>query len=344
MSDNSTQKIRYGWLDVFKALSIFFIIFAHLGGAGNLQPFVFSFMVHCFFFASGLTCASGLNKPFKEFLVIKAKRLILPYLSFGLLNIATIFLTDNPADVKSVVFYLRQLLYGNRVRSFAATLWFFPCLFFMSIFYYLVAKAVKGRWTRLLVCVAISFTFRLFSEGNVLPWGVDNAVRFLIYYAAGDAFSASLSKLANDTSLFFKKPWVALLSILSITLAYFQYQFGLTYFIDRLGIPQSYMVLALLGCFYAFNGIFLTAMASIALRNVKSLQTVGRETLLICGLQKPVDRLVACTFSLFGLTMSTATQANCIVLAAIFLFVSVKLAKPIHEYFPHLIGEKSGEK
>ncbi|MEG1896510.1 MAG: hypothetical protein RR162_09745, partial [Oscillospiraceae bacterium] len=272
------------------------------------------------------------------------KRLIIPYFSFGIISIVTIILTDDSSTLQSLIVYLRQLLYGNRVHSFAATLWFFPCLFFMGIFYYLVARVVQNKWLRLLVCAIISATFRFFSEGNVLPWGIDNAVRFLVYYAAGDTFADSLNCLATDTSLFFKKLWLPALCFISLVLAYFQYQFGPTYFIDILGIPSSYMVLVALGSFYAFNGIFLTAMAAIALQRVKSLQTVGKQTLLICGLQKPVDRIVYYTASLFGLTLSNSTQAHSIMLAIIFLFVSVKLSKPFHEYFPYLLGENPKDK
>lgn len=334
-----TNKTRYNWIDVFKAFSIFFIIYSHLG-SNPLSVYFFTFMVNAFFFASGLTVRHSLDKPFKEFVTGRFKRLIVPYFSFGVLAILIALFIDTHQSF-SMVDMLKQLFYAYRLNTFAVTLWFLPCLFVMGIYYFAIAKAVKNKWARLALCAVLSLCFRLVSEGNILPWGIDNAVRYLVYYAAGDATADFFNTLSLNKSLIVSKKWPLLLAAVSAGLAYIQYGYGGEFIMNILNLPVGYITYALLGAVFAFNNIFLFAVISIFMQEVKGLQQLGRQSLAVCCLEVPVNRFVLSAFSLAGLQPQLAGHVNLLILAVIFVLTALWFAKFINRYFPFMLGSFS---
>lgn len=332
----SDAKKRYNWLDVFKAFSIFFILYSHIGN-NKLSTFFFSFMVHAFFFASGVTASRSAGKPLGDFIKTRFKRLMVPYFAFGILSITVIFLVDTHQGF-SIVDMIKQLLYAYRLNTFAVTLWFLPCLFIMGIYYQIIMKFVSNKWLRLAISAAISLVFRIFSEGNVLPWGIDNAIRFLVYYAAGDAFGEFFNSLSAQPVLIIRKKWPLLLTAVSAVLVYFQYNYGNTYFVELAGFTPVYMTYVLTGAFYAFNGIFLLAISSIVFQDIKLLQKTGRNSLAVCCLELPINRFVCTAIGMLGLQVTVTYPGQCLLLAAIFLFCGVKASEYITQTYPFLLG------
>lgn len=332
----SSSETRYNWLDVFKAFSIFFILYSHIGNH-RLSTFFFSFMVHAFFFASGVTAARNADKPLCQYIKDRFKRLMVPYFAFGIIAIAVIFLMDTHTGF-SIADMIKQLLYAYRLNTFAITLWFLPCLFVMGIYYQVLMKFVKNKWVRLAAAAAVSLVFRFFSEGNILPWGIDNAVRFLVYYAAGDAFGGFFNTLSSNPPLILRKKWPLLLCAAGLALVYFQYTYSNTYLIELTGIVPGYMMQVVTGAFYAFVNIYLLSIASIALQNIKLLQTVGKNSLAACCLELPVNRFVCTAISMFGLQVTVTYPGQCIMFVAVCLACSVKAAGYIKQNYPLLLG------
>ncbi len=332
----SSSKLRYNWLDVFKAFSIFYILYSHIGNH-RLSSFFFTFMVHAFFFASGVTAARSADKPMGEYIKKRFARLMVPYFSFGAFAILVIFLMDTHTGF-SITDMAKQLLYAYRLNTFAITLWFLPCLFVMGIYYQAIMKFVKNKWARLAIAAVISFVFRCFSEGNILPWGIDNAVRFLFYYAAGDAFGDFFNSLSTKPSLIVKKKWPALLFALCLVLVYFQYHYGNAYLIERIGINSGYMVQVVIGAVYALVNIYLLSISSVILQNIKLLQNVGRNSLAICCLELPVNRFVCTSASMLGLEITVTYPGQCLMFVAVCIFCSMKAAKYISANYPVILG------
>ena len=332
----STSKNRYNWLDVFKAFSIFYILYSHIGNH-RLSSFFFTFMVHAFFFASGVTASRSANQPVGEYIRKRFSRLMVPYFSFGAIAILVIFLMDTHTGF-SITDMAKQLLYAYRLNTFAITLWFLPCLFIMGIYYQAMMKFIKNKWVRLAVAAAVSLVFRFFSEGNILPWGIDNAVRFLFYYAAGDAFGNFFNTLSENPSRIVRKIWPVLLFAMCLVLVYFQYHYGNTYLIEKAGITAGYMVQVIAGAVYALVNIYLLAISSVVLHNIKLLQNVGINSLAICCLELPVNRFVCTSASMLGLEITVTYPGQCIMFVSICIFCSMKAAKYITENYPVLLG------
>ena len=330
------KTVRYAWIDVLKAFAIFFIIYSHLG-SNPLSVYIFTFMVNIFFFASGLTSRSGLQKPFREFVTGRFMRLVVPYFSFGILAIVVKLFIDT-SEAFSMTGMIKQLLYACRLNTFAVTLWFLPCLFVMGIYYYAVAKFVKNKWVRFAVCAAVSVCFRIFSEGNMLPWGIDNAVRYLIYYAAGDALADFFNGLSASPRLIFSRKWPLVLFAGSVLPAYIQYGYGVEFIPQLMGLPLVYITYALFGGIYALNNIFMFSVIAIFMQQVKGLQQLGRQSLAVCCLELPVNRFVLYGFSTLGLQPSLGTHGNLLILAVIFILAALQAAKFIERYFPFMLG------
>jgi len=333
----SDKSVRYNWIDVFKSFSIFFILYAHLNVTHKLAAYVFSFMVHSFFFAGGLMASRNKHLSLADYVVKRFKQIMVPYFAYGIFAMLVI-LVANAKHNPSVTNMLRQIVIGMRTDAFAVTLWFLPCIFILGIYYQVLLKIFKNKWLRFAVCICISFVFRLYSEGNMLPWGIDNAVRFLIYYAAGDFFSDMLNGFSEEPALLYRKKWPLLFIAAALFLSFMLYRHGYTYFTDIAGIPSVYLVMVLLTCFYAFVGIFLFAVISILLQNVKPLQAVGKASLVICCLQVPLDRFVYFVASLFSVNIPSDTQTECLLLAAVFTALGTVAAKFIKKYMPATLG------
>ena len=275
-----------------------------------------------------------------QYTIKRFRQVMVPYFFYGIVAMVTILIA-NARHNPSVGNMLRQLLIGMRTDSYAVTLWFLPCIFLLGIYYQLLIKLFSNKWVRFAVCIFISFVFRLFSEGNMLPWGADNAVRFLIYYAAGDTFADILNKFSLQPALIWKKIWPAAFMLIALFCSYIHYHHGYTYFTDRLGIPPVYLVLVLMSCFYAFVGIFLFSAISILIQNIKPLQFIGQASLVICCMQVPVDRFVYYIASLLKINIPSDTQFQCLVIAAVFTIIGTVSAVFIKKYLPFTLGIKA---
>ena len=208
----------------------------------------------------------------------------------------------------------------------------------VGLYYQVLLRFIKSKWLRLTICIGASFVFRIFSEGNVLPWGIDNAVKFLIYYSAGDFFADMLNSWSENPQLIFKKIWPAGLFAICGVLSYILHQKGYTFFTDLVGIPSVYLVMVLLGCFYAFVGIYLFSVISIFLQDNKALQSAGKASLIICCMQLPIDRLVYNTVQVLGLHLYTDTQGQCLLITIVFVWLGVKAHQFISNHFPAAMG------
>lgn len=328
------KKTRYDWIDVLKAFSIFFIIFSHLG-SNPLSVYFFTFMVNVFFFASGLTVGYSKTKTLKQFVQHRFKRLMVPYFAFSVLAMVTVTVFDGNVSIKDMAV---QMLYGCRTNTFAVTLWFLPCLFVMGIFYHILSQYVKDKRVRFALCAVASFAFRMVSDGNILPWGIDNAVRFGVYYAAGDLLAGFLNGVAAHPKGLLSRKWLVAVVAVTALVAYFQYGHGTAFILDRFGLGQLRIAVVLTGAAFCFSNIALWSLVSIALQNLKPFAKLGTASLAICCLEVPVNRVVLSAVNLVGIQLDLGGNGTVLVLAAVLVFAAYRAAQMIQQYLPVLLG------
>lgn len=211
---------RESWIDDYRGLLIIFVVMGHvIGGAfhltqGAVQPFlhycflvIYSFHMPAFFFLAGILWHLREDEGLGAFALRKARRLIVPYFVFGLLSSIVFCLMSgsigSSVDSAATTSYytgkcsatfgkcLLGLLQGGGLADgegfrMNSVLWFLPCMFSVSIFYWILSKL---RLTGLraipvvLVCMVCAMAFTKLSVK--LPWGFSRAPNFLIYMILG---------------------------------------------------------------------------------------------------------------------------------------------------------------
>lgn len=77
---------RLLWIDYVKGLCMMAIILNHIPGSAIMARMTYPYELVGFFFIGGVTF--GLKERFGKFAVSKLKRLVVPVIAFGLINLA----------------------------------------------------------------------------------------------------------------------------------------------------------------------------------------------------------------------------------------------------------------
>lgn len=139
---------RIRWIDCAKGLLIILVIYGHTHRAvlDDLELWarlaVYSFHMSAFFILAGITFNA--NKDFRTFIIGKAKRILLPYLTFCLLYLLYKYLTSIICGKPhfELLYGLSSILYpvSGSTHTSVYGLWFFPCLFVSQVIFYWILK------------------------------------------------------------------------------------------------------------------------------------------------------------------------------------------------------------
>lgn len=194
----SVDKKRIEWVDIFKALMVFFVAFGHT--AYDFEPagaicnmYVLSFHVSGFFFVSGYLF-SRRNISFWEFLKKKIKTLMIPYYIFAVISVVIYValgaLIYSNLDVEHKSMDLLENLFGifyaNGLTGYMKwnlSLWFIPCLFITTIIFFFVVKLVKlieaktnfhiAVWGVMVGLVVLAYLNYYVFQLKYLPFGLE---------------------------------------------------------------------------------------------------------------------------------------------------------------------------
>lgn len=181
MKDNTTtvSEQRIEWVDVLKLLGIIAIYLGHFqSSAGKLYPFVFEYHVPLFFFMSGFFATKIHEETAVQFIKRKFCVLMLPYFLFAFLSEVVAALSAN-LNAHQVSHDLIKYLLGIRNTLPAGQLWFFPCLFLVTVIYYFLSRLVKNKYI-ILVLATVVFGFININTPSWL-WNLDSAFSYLFY-------------------------------------------------------------------------------------------------------------------------------------------------------------------
>lgn len=153
---------RIDYFDIAKGISMLCIIAGHLG-VDEINNFVFTFHVPIFFLISGYFMNDRL--PMKEFVVKRAKQLMIPYfiawvfIAAGAVRFIAVWLQDVPAVLFTVLNQFLSGLYGNGSGiheifigehiyiSSVGAIWFLPALFVAVVLVrYFMNQKYGGVW------------------------------------------------------------------------------------------------------------------------------------------------------------------------------------------------------
>ncbi|MCR4674958.1 MAG: acyltransferase family protein [Lachnospiraceae bacterium] len=279
---------RIAWVDTAKGIGILLVFMGHLVEESWPGMWAYSFHLPLFFFLSGFLFSTKVS--FKEFVSKKAKSILLPYITMGLVicffdalwkhSLST--LSVKPAFLPQFIKNLFYFVIQNRF----ATLWYLAVLFWINLMMYLIVKIIKKTWLGLFVVVVLLlFGSSYYSRGGVsLPWNVDTVLMALPFFYAGYLFQIYpvlqkpfVSKKIKDLVL------AVMLYFISVELLRYNEEktgFGLEMYNNEYGVlPVTYLC--------AFAGILLTIIVSNHI-SLRGLTYIGKNSLVFFLLHQAV--------------------------------------------------------
>ena len=330
------QTARCKWLDVMKLLSVFLVYMSHHDV--TRYGYTANTCVPVLFFCSGCIAYHSLQQPFGRYVQRLFSTLIWPYLTFSGIGLLVRMYFSEYA-LGNIIQWVKGVLYASRGTSPVVALWFFPALFFLRIYYYGLNRLLRGnRKALLVVCIQISVVIKVVHEDATLPWGMDQAGRYLIYFAMGDyLFQAYQQKPFAQRSLLHKLVAMgALFGGAFFYYLFFFYQSGYiaSLFHRTMSIYEMYVeqFASVLGCTAA---LFLL---SLLLQHIPLLCEMGQNSLTLCAGENIVKFLMPLVVGTIGLDMPFVTGPQGAMQCILFLFAAHYLVSvPVMRWMPFLV-------
>ncbi|MBO5207796.1 MAG: acyltransferase [Lachnospiraceae bacterium] len=327
------EKQRVEWIDIFKLLGIVAIFCGHLGTeTGGLHDFVFMYHVPLFFFASGIFAYQLEKLSLGQAVKKKFTQIVLPYSFIVVLTMIMIILTTEE-DFYTYLRYGKQFIAGIRNQMYASSLWFFSCLFCMSILFDLLRRILKKRSLLLIASIVIYFiTIFVFpNRPDQQPswiFNIDSACHYLIYYAIGHMFYEKLTEEKTEAS---KKERLLLLVGIILLAGYVVLVYlhkdviGKFLYQSIPGMEYVYPVIRVL-LLILFNIILAKMLVGIG-----KLGEIGSQTLWLCGNEFIVKKILNALADILGVQIKIASALSAILYAIVMVFVIIKILMPIEK-------------
>jgi fucose 4-O-acetylase-like acetyltransferase len=338
MNGNAAFDKRVHWVDVLKFLGIFTVYLGHFGEeAGKLYPFVYTYHVPLFFFVSGFFADVKKGETFFSFVKRKFKTLMVPYFVFLALSVVMHAIQYDMA-AETLLFELRRYVFAVRNTLLHSSLWFFSCLFVVSVLYRLILIITKRKW----IVLAISMVTACFCsfEQPAWFWNADSALLYLVYFALGNICFSDLRTYRYEYFRFKGRLVYILLVLLSFLIAAKTYFFGSLYLILKvLDIHLPKQAEAFFTVFNTAILLFASVQLAFFLDKRNLFRRIGRETLLMCGLEFIAKNLLQSVFALLGIKVRLDTPLITLLYTVLCIAVSYKAFVPLlHKYFGGLQG------
>ena len=340
----TVEKSRVEWIDIFKLLGIIAIFCGHLGrNTGGLHDFVFLYHVPLFFFASGIFAYRMEESDIWQVIKKKWKQIIMPYLFFAAISMVVIILTTNE-DCRTYLGYAKQFVFGIRNQMYASSLWFLPCLFCMSILFYMIRRIFRKRIFILIASIALwliaSFVFP--NRPDVTPswiFNIDSACYYLIYYTAGYLLHEKLTEDCQEVSKR-KKVFVLIGSAILtgyVLLVYVQQDFISTILCRNIiGMQYVYPVLR------TFLLILFNIILAKLMVNVGNMHKPGEQTLWMCGnefiVKKIFDAIAGIAGFQININSALAAVLYAVVMVLFIYYVLMPFEQKIYQRLLEIIG------
>lgn len=324
------MKTRYDWVDCLKFWGILAIYIGHFGSnAGKLYEFVFLYHVPLFFFSAGFFTRKNTGG---GYILDKAKRLIIPYIVLGFINIIFFGVHYSYGIRQTLKMFLS---FGGRRSDmdWFGSMWFLPCLFIVIVLYEILFKLLR---TKILVLIASVF-IHIGAVYVLIPtlsrhmlFSVDCALMYLVYYCLGSILfpyiqKMEYAKMNGKQRIFMLGSTAVVLGV--VLLAYFQ---------------KHLLVLGLLQWTKLHNVILamILILANVILAKcfpVKWMSELGKHTLTFCGIEDCIKRGLMMMGTALGLQIAITQPWQVIAYSILCLLIAGKyICVPIEKFIDRI--------
>lgn len=329
------EKERIVWLDIAKLLGILAIFCGHLGPeTGNLRGFVFLYHVPLFFFISGIFAVRLEQMSFKEAVRKRFEQIIIPY-SFLVIITMVMIIVVQENDFIMYLKYLKQFIWGIRNQMYASSLWFFSCLFCVSVLFEVLRRLLKSNVLVLTaaICVYVLSVTLFPNRPDQQPsmfFNIDSACFYLIYYALGFFYGRQLQKAVCGTQWEGRKKVVSLAGIVVLSC-----YVVLVYIGEDIDIfaKLTYHQFPVLNEIYYIVRTLLLIIFNLALAGLLAgfgkLADIGTQTLWLCGNEFIVKQIFNAAASIFGFQITISSALAAVIYAVAMTVFIMKVLVPI---------------
>ncbi len=196
---NKSYEKSIDWIFIAKGIGIILVVIGHYTPTDypiywkNIKEVIYTFHMPLFFILSGyLYCEA--KQTYKQLVVKKTKRLLLPYVSIALIfffiksSTGLFVQLQHPITRESIL-----ALALDPVHSYMPLLWFIHALFFIFLIYPLLKKYMKNE----LLIISMFFIINFIAGNNYMFFG--NIVEYFAYFTTGILLKDStiLSKIES---------------------------------------------------------------------------------------------------------------------------------------------------
>lgn len=269
-----SKRLRY--LDIFRSLGIIIMVMGHVGFGSRFDKFIHAFHMPMFFIISGFLWKPAAD--FKQFLIKKAKTLLLPYLFFGLIHVVLVSM------FRGFEFrYISALFWVNTTGNLpiADALWFLTALFSTYVIYFFLDKS---RF-KLPLIILVSVFGTIVGRFITLPFGLGQA-----FMATGLFFFGEMIKRYEDKLLDLKLWQVLVLGAAAVVLIFSNSRVNVR--IQKYSIIPLYYVNAFLATLVGMN---LSKLAEPHLPSALSarLSGIGENSVVYVSLNELVIHVLS---------------------------------------------------
>lgn len=315
---------RKKYVDYIKAIGIILVVVGHVNFANSLmKAWIYSFHMPLFFFATGLIIRS--ERIDKHYILKKTKSLLIPYVIWGVLYSG--YSLSN----------LLKIGYGSYYALSAAdsltSLWFLNTMFLSLLMVQIILK-IKNDYIKLLftmIMLFVALSLKKIEKGY--PWCFDIACISSSFVLLGYFWEKYHKRFKYASN------YVIVLIGFALTMIYRSNLQNCNGYVlmanGRIGDPVLFIGTALGGCLGVYGVTKILTNIVQAGKIQKTLIYLGKNTLAIFLIHKPVIEVFEKMFSLYrmhwGIELVITTSGT--------LVVSCVIGRLIERMTPCLVGK-----
>ncbi len=179
---------RVEWIDALKGYAIFCVTLGHLGCNFLLEKHIYSFHMFLFFFLSGFVDKTE-NISFKEYLLKRGKRILIPFISWNILsNLVSLLMGNSVNEVIETFFLLNGEICWN------APIWFLLTIFLTQVFYFILKRILKIS-DLIIICASLTL-WMIIPQKNVI-FKLNLIPMSMLFYVIGILYKKKSQNIAQ---------------------------------------------------------------------------------------------------------------------------------------------------
>lgn len=332
---------RIAWVDTGKGIGIILVVLAHIWLVQEGYNYINSFHVPLFFFLAGYLVDFDKYDDIKCFLTEKFNSILVPYFWFSIITYLYWLLIERNFSgnkISPTYAFINIFLAqgGDKYLPHNPALWFFTCLFMVTIIFYIIAR--KQSLINIVILLLVSGVIgyaTTFYLPRFSPWSIDVVSTAIVFYGIG--FIVKKSPI-----LPIKSNYLRVLIICGCIPAGFiiSQLNGRAILAENCYGNYFYFYIA------AFLGIISSIMMAIILQKNNILLYLGRNAIIIFALHFPVKRLVM-GLTCKSLHISLEQVKDSFVLSSIDTVITILILVPIiyivRNYCYFMLGKNIGK-